>query len=419
MTIVRASELGAALDTDLLTGGGTDDTAVLQEALDRARDGSPLHLILDGPALVSGLDVCGNTTIEGIAGAGLYLADGSERAALRNANRTRGDVVDEQIVVRGLFVNGNRSGQVQLGSWGAPQVDLEGAFKPGIEFFGVRHLLLEDITVWNARSFAIWVATASHVTMRRITIDANFGPYPGTESAEAQRAYLDGMPRSNLDGIHINGPSRHILIENVRVRSEDDAIALNANDMMSDDMTGSNEMGPYVGQGPITDVVVRDIVFDDAIQGFRLLSSDQLIDRVLIENVGGTIRHQLALLSNFHHAAQGDFGSVVFRNVNVDPLPSGTWATIYPDWVARNPEGEADGQVDVPLFSLRARIENLELDGVSARLVDSRPLIRLGNNADVGTLNASFRIDDPDGLVVPLKRSEGARLRSLRLAIDS
>ncbi len=417
MTLLRASELGAALDTDLMTGGGTDDTAVLQAALDRAAGGSPVQLLLDGPARVSGLDVHGGTTIEGVAGAGLYLADGSDRAVIRNAHRSRDTVVDRHIVLQGLFVNGNRAGQTAPGSWG-PQVDRQGAFKSGIEMFGVEHLTIADVTVWNQRSFGIWIATATHVTIRDVTVDGNFAPYPGTESPAVQRAYLDGF-RSNLDGIHVNGPARHIVMERIRVRSEDDAIALNANDMMADDMTVADEMGPHIGQGPISDVVIRDVVLDDAIQGFRLLSSDQRIDRILIENVSGSIRHQMVLLSNFHHRAPGDFGAIRFRNISVDPLPSATWTEIYPDWLERNPEGEGDGQVDIPLFPLRARIDRLDLEAVSARLIDERPLIRLGNNAEVGELRAEFRIDDPEHRVQPLKLVPGSRLGRVELSVTS
>jgi hypothetical protein len=421
---ILASEAGAALDTDLMTGGGTDDTAALQAVLDRARDGDPVHLVLDGPALVSGLDIHGNTTIEGTAGAGLYLADGSERAVIRNANRTRDEVVDEQIAIRGIFVNGNRAGQVEASDWQGvqreyrvPQIDREGALKTAIEFMGVNHLRIEGVTVWNARSYGIWIATAIDVQIRDVVIDANFGLYPGTETPEAQRAYLDGF-RSNLDGIHINGPSRHVLIENVRLRCEDDSIALNANDAFSDDMTIANECGPYVGQGPITDVVIRNVVFDDTIQGFRFLSGDQRIDRVLVENVSGTIRHQMVLLSNFYHSSPGNFGSIVIRNMNLDPLPSATWREMYPDWLDTfGNDGEADGQVDLPFFSLRARIEHLELDGVSGHLVDSRPLLRLGKNADIGTLRARFVVDDPDGVVDPLMLVAGSRIRNLQLSV--
>src|SRR5688572_21035046 len=86
-SIVIASLAGAALNSDLLKGGGSDDTDVLQATLNRAADGTPVHLILDGAALVSGLNLYGNTTLECINGGGLYLKDGSSRAILRNAHR--------------------------------------------------------------------------------------------------------------------------------------------------------------------------------------------------------------------------------------------------------------------------------------------------------------------------------------------
>ena len=61
--VVFASSVGAHLDSDLLKGGGTDDTQVLQAVLDRAIRGKPVDLIIDGPALVAGLNVYGNTIV--------------------------------------------------------------------------------------------------------------------------------------------------------------------------------------------------------------------------------------------------------------------------------------------------------------------------------------------------------------------
>jgi hypothetical protein len=55
-SIVRASSAGGHLDTDLMRGGGSDDTVVFQRLLDGATKGKPVHLIIDGPALVSGLN---------------------------------------------------------------------------------------------------------------------------------------------------------------------------------------------------------------------------------------------------------------------------------------------------------------------------------------------------------------------------
>jgi len=109
---VLASAAGAALNSNLRNGGGTDDTEVLQRVLNRASKGAPIHLVIDGPALVSGLDVYANTTIECIEGGGLYLKNGSTRALIRNAHRSRTAITDEHIALRGCTLNGNRTQQV-------------------------------------------------------------------------------------------------------------------------------------------------------------------------------------------------------------------------------------------------------------------------------------------------------------------
>lgn len=73
--------------------GGTDDTAGLQRVLDAAVNGTPVHLIVDGVASVSGLNVYGTRTIECIGGGGHYLRDRSSRAIIRNVHRSKQFIV--------------------------------------------------------------------------------------------------------------------------------------------------------------------------------------------------------------------------------------------------------------------------------------------------------------------------------------
>ena len=54
--IFYASECGAKLNSNIVTGGD-DDTAAIQEILNRAPELGSLHLIIDGVALVTGLTV--------------------------------------------------------------------------------------------------------------------------------------------------------------------------------------------------------------------------------------------------------------------------------------------------------------------------------------------------------------------------
>ncbi len=85
--IVIASEAGAKRDSDLLKGGGSEDTALIQSILDRAPKLGALKLVVDGPILVSGLRVHSNTTLECLnRGCGFYLGDNSNRPLISNAN---------------------------------------------------------------------------------------------------------------------------------------------------------------------------------------------------------------------------------------------------------------------------------------------------------------------------------------------
>jgi hypothetical protein len=428
-TTVLASAQGAALDADLLRGGGTDDTAVLQGVLDRARDGAPLHLVVDGPALVSGLDVHSNTTIEFAVGAGLYLQDGSRRAVLRNASGSRDEILNEHIVVRGGFFNGNCDGQVS--SWGPEgqfnNRDEYGAYQRTIEFFGVRDLRIEGCTIWNPRAFSVWIANADYVTIRDVTVDVDFPTYPGDRPIDEVQAFMSVQATNhpNQDGIHFTGPASNVLLERLRLRTFDDAISLCANESTEADATVRDTFGPLLGQGPITDVVIRDVVLDDVHVGIRLLSCDQRFDRILIENVSGSVRHRMAAVSHFGSPDTfGEYGSVVFRNINVDPRPAPPLGVAFggpaPDPSAPPVVGGGivEDEMENPTFSINAKIERLVLDGVSLNAVDDRPVLRFGPDSDVGHFRAEVRIKDPRAVAIPIRLRPGARVRKLELDLE-
>ena len=80
----------AKLDSNVFTGGGTDDTAALQAVLDTAKDNGGVHLIMDGAALVSGLVVYSGTTIEALnKNCGFFQKAGSNRSIVTNADWQR------------------------------------------------------------------------------------------------------------------------------------------------------------------------------------------------------------------------------------------------------------------------------------------------------------------------------------------
>lgn len=89
--VVTASSLGAILDCDLSTGnkisGGTatDNTSILQAYISSASSTAPVHLVMDGPSLITGLEipVGGYVTIVGEGyDTGFYLKNSSSTPAI-------------------------------------------------------------------------------------------------------------------------------------------------------------------------------------------------------------------------------------------------------------------------------------------------------------------------------------------------
>ena len=85
--VIYASSV-AKLDSNVYDGGGTDDTEALQALLDRAPELGHLHVVMDGAALITGLKIRSNTTIECLnRDCGFFLADGSDCSVVENADR--------------------------------------------------------------------------------------------------------------------------------------------------------------------------------------------------------------------------------------------------------------------------------------------------------------------------------------------
>src|SRR5690606_13029948 len=105
---ILASATGAKLNSNVHTGGGDDDTALLQAALDTAVTNGGVHLIMDGAARITGLRVHANTTIECRDKAcGFFLADHANCPVLANANPSTTDRLDHHLTLLGGTYNQN------------------------------------------------------------------------------------------------------------------------------------------------------------------------------------------------------------------------------------------------------------------------------------------------------------------------
>ena len=294
-----ASQSGAALDSDVYKGGGTDDTAVLQAILDQAPRLGRLHLVLDGAALISkSLRIHSNTTIEcPDKSCGLFLADGSDCSVLRNANCDKDTIHDRNITILGGVYNNNSPGQVHT----RMDRDLEPGISNcvfGMMFYGVENFLMRDVTIANQRTWALFMVNWKHVTMENIHIDRR-------ERADHQ----------NQDGLHFWGPGRFLTLKNIRGNSGDDFIALTPDE--------------HDGKSSIEDVLIQGVHFEDVDQGIRLLSRGEgKLDRVIIRDVTGTYRSFGFGINPWHDGAGkpwggkqgGTYGNIVFDTIDVRPM---------------------------------------------------------------------------------------------------
>jgi hypothetical protein len=209
--VLYASQNGAALNSNISTGGGTDDTAALQALLDQATTLGGLHLIIETPALISSpLRLHSNTWLEFLLGGGLYMANGSNcdalTMALSGATQSTSNV---RVTGYGAVINMNRANNT-LGHtdpsktqgdpycWGARPV-----------WFGsCTNVWISGLTVWNASEFNFAFSNAYHVRGR-----------------DCQVAYPDGAPvPQGTDGVHVYGPCDDVDFE-ITYAGGDDAYA--------------------------------------------------------------------------------------------------------------------------------------------------------------------------------------------------
>jgi hypothetical protein len=318
--IFYASQCGAKLNSHVYNGGGDDDTIILQEILDRAATLGRVHLILDGAARTSkSLLLHSNTTIEcPDKSCGIFLSDNSNTSILRNANFkcAEGEIIDRNITLKGGVYNHNSPGQVHHRE-SEPEDQFISNWVFSMELYGVEHVLLQDVTIANQRTFAMLMMNFKYVAMENIHIDRR-------ERTSFQ----------NQDGLHFWGPGRFLTLKNIYGNSGDDFIALAPDE--------------HDFKSSIEDVLIDGVHLEDADQGIRLLSRGEgRLDRVKIQNVTGTYRSYGFIINPwFDSETGGNYGNIIIDTVDLRPMQNNY--DYSPPF----------------LFKLGGNIENLELKNI-------------------------------------------------------
>ena len=220
------------------------------------------------------------------------LADKANCAIIENASLNfKGERRDKNITVRGGIWDGNNANQVRRSREDRFRLThYEDDFYYGIlmRFVGVDNFRICDITVKNPESYAMLLCATDGFTVENINLDYN-------------------LLRVNMDGIHIQGPSKNGSVKNIRGTTNDDLVALNCDDTYACEIT----------RGSIENVLIDGLYSENGYTGVRLLSSGSKMQNISIRNVFGTFRYYGV---SFTHHSIHPGERVWFDNILLDGI---------------------------------------------------------------------------------------------------
>lgn len=406
----------SALDFPGVAGDGRhDDTAGLQAALD---SGAPCVRLPRPPKayLISRtLVIHSGQTLAADADAVVRLADHAHAHMLTNADRVRGDC---RITVTGGIWDGNNARQTceyhrPGGTWRVPY-DPARYLGVLMQFDRVTDLRVAHVTFKDPETFGFQAANLRRFTLDDITFDYN-------------------LLRGNMDGVHLHGNCHQGRITNLKGTTNDDLVALNADD---------GEMFE-LSRGPITDILVDGIWSDDGYTAVRLLSAGSPVRRVKLANIFGTYRYNVVSFTNHkvHPGTESTFDEISIEGVfcsksvrGMAPQAGGQVPShLSPIWIDAPAvvsnltirdyhRTETALAADDILIEPGATVENLSIGDSSLTNRCAGPINLLRNRGTVGNLSLSnvFARAGAAGAGGAVVRNEGTlgRVRAAGVAAD-
>ncbi|MBP1990756.1 glycosyl hydrolase family 28-related protein [Paenibacillus eucommiae] len=332
--------------------GTTDDTMALQKAIDTAaaQGGGTVYVPASTSAypISSTLFVEANITLYLDNGAVIYLQDGSNCPMLSNKYRTSPDqlaITDHHISVIGGVWDGNGSRNERIAA--------DGNLNAGFAFFGVRHLLIRDVTVNATVLYGIFICNWEDVKISNVDINQT--------------------NLNNQDGIHFQGPGNHAIVEDIYAYTFDDAVAFNCDDVPS---------GPYATVGDQSHIQIRNITFRKSLNGIRLLCAKHSLRKVTVSGLRGEVTDNVVALSNYQLGTGGQFQDILIEDVKVDA--SGAHCNFM---------NEYGGYI-----TINDHVRNVTVRNVHRRDEDGRATVRVQSRADIQDLLIEDVITYGDGL---------------------
>ncbi|MBE6687221.1 MAG: hypothetical protein E7591_08335 [Ruminococcaceae bacterium] len=233
---------------------------------------------------------------------------------------------NKNITIEGGIWDGNNENQVrQVQDFAEPLTAFDQDFYYGImlRFVGMENFTMKNLTLKDPESYPVQISMVKNFTVENITFDYN-------------------LLRTNMDGIHINGPAQNGRICNIFGSTNDDMVALNCDDCYETEIT----------HGPIDNIYVDNLHADNGYTAVRLLSCGSPLSNVTVKNVYGKYRYN-AVSFTHHRVHQGEcsLSNVHIENLEVSKADAANDYAVI--WFA-----EGTHSSNVTLKNIR-RIENI------------------------------------------------------------
>ncbi|MDR0337892.1 MAG: hypothetical protein LBI18_12460 [Planctomycetaceae bacterium] len=334
--------------------GMTDDTAAIQALLDTGVNTVYLpppskHYLISKP-----LRIHSNQTLRLDPNTTVRLADGACQYMLVNDDFENGN---KNIQVIGGIWDGNNTTQTCIYHDHAKRVE---PFSPNkyigcvMLFLNVNNLRIEKLTIKDSETFGIHLGKIQWFTVQDIIFDCN-------------------GKRPNMDGVHIAGNCSQGRVTNIQGNTNDDMVALNAND---------SEIFE-ISKGPITDIQIDGIFCTNGYTAVRLLSAGHPVKRVRISNIFGSFRYN-GISFTHHNVHPGE--PTVFEDIVIDGVFS---AKQFEKDVKPKPwDEEARRSHAIVWVASTALVENLSIQNISRRewMSHAAPTILIDKTANVKNL---------------------------------
>jgi len=209
---------------------------------------------------------------------------------------TSNNHTDTNICIDGGIWDDNGSNQDKWVLDGNTKIKLVVAFWLG----GVNGATIKNCKIVNSRTYGILISNSNDVDIDNVVVNVG-----------------DVNNPANSDGIHVLGPADNVKIHSCILHSEDNVVAINADDV---------DHGIYTTTGDISNVEISDnyIKNTDGGQGILVLSATHPVRNISIHDIKGTAGYIVNFSCfNIVPGAGGRYTNISVKNIQMD---------IYGNW---------------------------------------------------------------------------------------